>query len=356
MNITYKGETHSLSNLNELVNEAPFFESGITFITDWLSDTDTFNFKSSGSTGAAKTIAISRNQILKSVSLTENALKLKNTDRALVCLAPEYVATKMMLARCLVLNMEIILVDPSSNPLEDLSENEQINFASFVPMQVQQMIDSGYSERLSKINNVLIGGAPVFDTLEKKLKSFQNNIYHTYGMTETVSHIALRKLSDGGDSRYFKCLDGIQITTNADGCLIINGSTTNDEQVMTKDLVEIKNENEFIWLGRQDNLINSGGVKIIPEQIENLLKPIFKEAEITNEFFIDGIGDSKLGQRLILLVEGAPPQSGFEILMKTNIEKVFSKYHVPKQTIYLEQFIRTTSGKVKRGETLQLIK
>jgi len=356
MNITYKNEKYSLNHLDDLVNQAPFFESGVFFIYQWFSDTDIFSFKSSGSTGVAKTIAISRNQILKSIVLTENALKLKKTDRALVCLAPEYVATKMMLARCLVLDMDILLVAPSSNPLEDLSKNEQINFVSFVPMQVQQIIDSGYSERLSKINNVLIGGAHVSDALEETLKLFQNNIYHTYGMTETVSHIALRKLSDGGNSRYFKCLEGIQITTNIDGCLIIKGSITNDEQVVTKDLVEIKNENQFIWQGRQDNLVNSGGVKIIPEQIESLLKTIFKEAEITNEFFISGIQDSKLGQKLILVLEGTPPQSDHENLIKTSIKKAFSKYHVPKQTIYLEQFKRTNSGKVKRGETLKYIK
>ena len=156
MNITYKNEKYSQIHLNELVNRAPFFEPGILFINQWLSDTDTFNFKSSGSTGAVKTITTSRNQILKSVALTANSLDLKKTDRALVCLAPEYVATKMMLARCLVLDLEILLVHSSSNPLEELNENERIDFASFVPLQVEQMIDSGYSERLSKINNVLM--------------------------------------------------------------------------------------------------------------------------------------------------------------------------------------------------------
>lgn len=356
MNILYKKNNYRLSDLDNLKSEAPFFESGITFINQWFSDTNTFKFKSSGSTGTAKTIAINRNQILSSVALTKGALQLKNTDRTLICLAPEYVATKMMLARCLILDMDIILVDPSSNPLEGLSKNEKIDFASFVPLQVQQIIDNGHSEKLSKIKNVLIGGAPISDILVEKLCSFNNYIYHTYGMTETVSHIAIRKLSKGGSSPYYKCLDGIQITSNADGCLITNGSVSNNEQVITKDLVEIKNDNEFIWLGRQDNLVNSGGVKIIPEQIENLLKPIFREVQMSHEFFIGGIEDSKLGQKLILLVEGSPPQLELDAYIRPDIEKAFSKYHVPKQIIYLEHFIRTTSGKVKRGETLQLIK
>ena len=355
MKIQYKNENFSLKTLDGLLSKAPFFSEGITFINKWLSLEDIFDFKSSGSTGIAKTIEINKSQILKSVALTANTLKLKNTDKALICLAPEYVATKMMLARCLVLDMDIVLVDSSSNPLEGLNKNQSIDFASFVPLQVQQIMDSGNAERLGKIKNVLIGGAPISDVLAKKLKSFQNNIYHTYGMTETVSHIALRKLSNGEDSSYFKCLEGIKITTKEDGCLVINGSVTNDEEVITKDLVEIKNENEFVWLGRQDNLVNSGGVKIIPERIEHLLKPIFKEVQMSNDFFIGGIEDSKLGQKLILLVEGTPTPTDLEALVKNNIEKEFSKYYVPKQIIYLEQFIRTISGKVKRSETIKLI-
>ncbi|MEQ6120682.1 AMP-binding protein [Reichenbachiella sp. MALMAid0571] len=355
MNITYKNEIYSLKNLKRLLSEAPFFSSGISFINQWVSLQSVFIFKSSGSTGIVKNIEVSRNQILESVKLTTNALKLKTSDRSLVCLAPEYVATKMMLARCLILDMDIILVDPSSNPLAGLDENEQIDFASFVPLQVQQIIDSDNSDKLNKIRNVLIGGAPVSDVLTEKLNSFQNNIYHTYGMTETVSHIAMKCLSKKRSSPYFKCLSGIQITSNNDDCLVIKGSVTNNKEVITKDLVEIKNGNEFIWLGRQDNLVNSGGVKIIPEQIESLLKPIFKEVQMPNEFFLGGIKDPVLGQKLILIVEGTLPTTGFETLIKTKIEEFFSKYHVPKQTICLDQFIRTSSGKVKRSETLKLI-
>ena len=267
MKIIFNGQLYALLELEELAKAAPFFKNGLEFMKDWISGKTLFLLKTSGSTGIAQTVNITRAQIEYSVSLTMDTLKLTSEDQVLLCLAPDFIATKMMLARCLILDMNLVLVQPTTNPFDYISPNTKIDFASFVPLQIRNIIDSGYSNNLRNIRNVLIGGGPISVKMENELLKFKNNIYHTYGMTETVSHIALRKLSNDAVSKYFKCMNGIEIKTNENQCLVIKSAITNHQEVETKDVVELKNLKEFRWLGRLDNLINSGGVKIIPEEV-----------------------------------------------------------------------------------------
>jgi len=354
MKITYNNQVYTTDNLNKLGTIAPFFKPGIQFIQDWAKGQDSFIFKSSGSTGLAKEIEICRDQILSSVLQTKNYLELKSTDKVLVCLGPEYVATKMMIARCLASNLDIILVEPCSNPLAVIDKRMVMDFASFVPLQMESILKSEHSGRIGAIRNILIGGAPTSNALNEKLRRFNNNIYHTYGMTETVSHIGLRKLSQQSKSEYFKCLDEIKLRTNSEGCLVINGGVTNHLDVITNDVVEMKNDREFRWLGRKDNLINSGGVKIIPEQLEKTIKALLDQMKISRDFFLYGIKDELLGQKLVLVLEGSKLDTSAEKTLCKNIGEKLIKYHIPKKVIYINKFIRTTSGKVKRSGTIEL--
>lgn len=354
INIFYNNKTYGIKNLDLLTEEAPFFAPAISFIRNWMTNTEKFNFQSSGSTGAPKMLDISRKQILASVELTKKHLQLKQGEKALVCLSPEYVATKMMVARCLALDLDIVLVEPSANPLDQVNINTKIDFASFVPMQVQKILDSAHSARFPKIRNVLIGGAGVHNSLINRLKNFNNNIYHTYGMTETVSHIALRKLDKNSHTNHFKCLSEVRIRSDENNCLVVCGPMTDHKEIFTKDLVEIRNQNEFIWKGRMDNLVNSGGVKIIPELVEEQLISIFSKLNISNDFFLAGIEDPLLGQKLVLLIEGGHTDKTLDSLNE-NMRKFLPKYHTPKEVIFKNKFIRTASGKVRRKETLKSI-
>lgn len=354
INIFYNNKTYGIKNLDSLAEEAPFFKPAISFIKNWMTNTEKFDFQSSGSTGVPKMLDISRKQILSSVELTRKYLQLKQGEKALVCLSPEYIATKMMIARCLVLGLDIVLVEPCANPLDRVDISTKIDFASFVPMQVQKILDSAHTDRLSEIRNVLIGGSGVHNSLIYRLKTFNNNIYHTYGMTETVSHIALRKLDKNSHTNHFKCLSEVRIRTDENNCLVVSGPMTDHKEIFTKDLVEIHNQNEFTWKGRLDNLVNSGGVKIIPELVEEQLISIFRRSNLSNEFFLAGIEDPLLGQKLVLLIEGGHTDKTLDSLNE-NMRKFLPKYHIPKEVIFKKEFIRTASGKVRRKEILKSI-
>lgn len=355
MNIFYNNMFYEASNLKILEEKAPFFKPSIAFIREWLANKEKFQFQSSGSTGQPKLLEITRSQILASVDMTKRHLNLQKGEKALVCLSSEYVATKMMVARCMALDLDMVLVEPCANPMDHIDPTTQIDFASFVPMQVQKIMDSGQSSNFGKIRNVLIGGAPLHNSLIINLKKFNNNIYHTYGMTETVSHIALRKLDKNGHTNQFTCLNGVNIRTDENNCLVVSGPMTGHKEIFTKDLVKLISQHEFIWEGRKDNLVNSGGIKIIPELVEEQLVSIFKKVKLSNDFFITGIEDPILGQKLILLVEGEQAPQKTMVSLDDNMKKFLPKYHIPKEVFFLKQFIKTASGKIRRKETLKTL-
>ncbi len=350
MTIFYLNKTYSLKELTDLEHDAPFFSEGISFIRDWVNQQEHFEFQSSGSTGTPKKITISRKQILSSVALTREFLDLRSREKALVCLDAAYVATKMMLARCLVVDMDVVLIPPMSNPLEQLAT--PVDFASFVPLQIEAMLQANQTKQLSSIKNVLIGGAPLEADIASAIHSLPNNIYLTYGMTETVSHVALRLLSKDSTTRNFTTLKGITIGTNSEGCLTIKGSVTDQQLLETTDLVEIKSETAFCWLGRKDNIINSGGIKLVPEQIETELHPILHQSHIPEDFFVAGMPDASLGQKLTLFLEAEKITADQENELITRCKKTLPKYHVPKMVICLKSFTRTPSGKINRKETI----
>ncbi|MFY0654754.1 MAG: AMP-binding protein [Cyclobacteriaceae bacterium] len=354
MNIFFNKNCYNLNSLDKLVEAAPFFEEGIKFIQQFSCGQPTFEFKTSGATGMAKMITITRRQILASIKQTENALGLKKGETVLVCLSPGFVATKMMLARCMKIGMDIVLKKPSSNPFESLDVDDQIDFASFVPLQVQHIIDSEHTNILDGIRNILIGGGPISLGLEYSLSTSKSNIYHTYGMTESVSHIALRKLNSG--NKLFEILGDTLAHRNDDGCLSVKGEITNNQTVETNDLVEFEDKRHFKWLGRKDNLINSGGVKIISEAVEEFLAPLMTDIQITSDFFLYGIKDNLLGEKLIMIVEGEIQSKSIFKHIANPLKTKFGKYHIPKEIYWVREFTRTSSGKIKRKATLELIK
>ena len=332
-------------NINNLSFQTNFEQKTKNFLEEWFSDGNTVKVQTSGSTGVPKVFEIEKNKMVNSAVMTCNFLALKEGNKALLCLPVEYISGKMMVVRSIQRKLKLIVVEPSLKPVEDL--NEEIDFCAMTPLQVENSLD-----KLYLIKNLIIGGAAVSENLKskifniKRLSHSSNRIFETYGMSETLSHIALKQIMPEPED-YFTAFENVTISTDDRGCLKIFAPNVNAEVLQTNDLVEIKNENQFKFLGRLDNVINSGGVKIFPETLEALVKK-----EIPNEAVFVGIKDESLGQKLILIIEG---EKSAELIKKISEISFEKKLHKPKDIIFIEKIPRTPNGKVNRNELQRII-
>ncbi|MGV8914092.1 MAG: AMP-binding protein [Kaistella sp.] len=339
----------NFSNPNFPPAQTDFEERVLSFIQEWFDHSKTVNVQTSGSTGTPKIFAIEKKRMRHSANKTCDILGLKAGDSALLCLPVEYISGKMMLVRALERKLQLTVAKPSVKPLEML--NEVIDFCAMSPLQVENSLD-----KLHFLKNLIIGGAAVSESLKTKItKSLttknrkletENHIYETYGMSETLSHIALKQIYPISDE-YFKVLDGVEISLDDRSCLRIFAPKLNPELLTTNDLVEIKGSKEFRFLGRIDNVINSAGLKIYPEQLESLVKK-----EISNEVIFLGIKNELLGQKLILAIEGNEDEN---IKQHLSSIKYPSKNHQPKEIIFIEKLPRISNGKIDRRALIDMV-
>jgi O-succinylbenzoic acid--CoA ligase len=326
-------------------------DAALEFMREWLLGKDAFTIHTSGSTGEPKPIRIRREQMKQSAQRTLNALGIKPNDTALIALPVHYIAGKMMMVRALESNLRIIVVDPSSNPLEKLDEELIIDFTAFVPLQLQTLLENASSFRqLNKMKAILVGGGAVSENLKQEIQKLNVPVYATYGMTETISNVALQLLNTTHRDDYFTPLPDVKIETDERGCLVIHDALLY-EPVVTNDLVEITREGKFRWAGRIDNVINSGGIKISPEQVENQVEKIFSDLQINRAFFIAGIPHEKLGEQVVLIIEGDPLDESIENRLRDSMNRSITHYSVPKTFLYVSQFVLTSTGKINRKET-----
>lgn len=314
------------------VKEGDAYERSIgEFFLDWFDKKDYIEMTTSGTTGLPKLVRLQKQAMIHSALATGDFFDLKPGDRALLCLPTQFIAGKMMLVRSLILGLELDVVSPSLHPL--VFNSSTYDFVAMVPLQVQNSI-----EELSKVRKLIIGGAKMDSSLEEKLLPLKTEIYETYGMTETITHIAAKRLGDS----VFSILPNVKISQDDRQCLVINVATISDEPIVTNDLVELVNEQQFIFLGRIDNVINSGGVKLIPEQIEAKLI-----GKINSRFFVTGLPDTVLGEKLVLVIEGEKqdfPADFFDVL---------GKFEKPKEIVFVSKFKENENGKLLRKPTLQ---
>lgn len=341
-NFKLNGLHYDLSNLKELalgfINSEMRFQKHVgQFFIDWLDSNDTISVMTSGSTGVPKNIQLKKEAMVNSALATGVYFNLKPTQKALHCLPSNFIAGKMMLVRAIVLGLEIDIVEPSSKPLNN--NIKQYDFCAMIPLQLQNSLLN-----VEIIKTLIVGGAATSKTLINKLQDISTKIYATYGMTETITHIAVKQLNHYPENNFYQVLPNISITTDKRDCLVINAPKLHLESIITNDIVSLKSGSSFELLGRYDTVINSGGIKLIPEQIESKLYNV-----IHSRFFITSEKDEQLGQRLILIIEG-------ETTINTSIFSELAKYERPKKIYYLKQFIETATAKVNRVETLKLIK
>jgi O-succinylbenzoic acid--CoA ligase len=346
--LNLNGNEISIKELKEISigsNLGAFEKSTLSFCKAWLNNQNEFRINTSGSTGTPKEVVLKREAMEASARMTIKALQLKPNGTALVCLDTKYIAGQMMIVRSLLSDMKMIAVEPSSNPL--LSIDQPIEFAALVPYQLEAILDQS-PQKLNQIQCAIIGGAAVSNSLQKKTQKTLCDLYATYGMTETISHVALRRLNGSNKQDYFEALSNIHLRLDERGCLCIRANHLDDE-IITNDVVELIGENKFHWLGRIDNVINSGGVKIIPEKIEAVFEKIFDENKIKNRFFIVGIPDEKLGERLSLIIEGNSLEKSLQEKILSEAGKNLSKYEVPKELTFINKFKETKTGKIIRS-------
>lgn len=331
-----------IRNRNRSTWEVPVFD----FIEAWYDPhVDSFEVKTSGSTGIPKIIAHSRKAVTASATRTCDFFGIKEGDTALLSLPATHIGGKMMIARSLVRKLQLICIEPTSNPLLTLNYEEQIDFASFTPMQMSVILSNAVSAaRLSQIKQIILGGGEVPYTLCEHLQDIAPEVYETYGMTETISHIALKKLNGPDRSEYFTTLDGVSIRLDERGCLVISAPHLSPGEIVTNDIVHIIDDRNFQWLGRYDNVINTGGIKVYSEEIERKLQPFIPE-----NFFVAGTADDLLGQQVTLVVETGDKE------IQERYAEAFStlgKYEKPRRVIAIEKFVYTETGKVNKKETL----
>jgi o-succinylbenzoate---CoA ligase len=345
------GKRYTFDEIKHGVAES---SSAIRFCTEWLNGKTDFILHTSGSTGTPKSIAVTREQLKISAQITAEYLKLKPEQTALVCLDVSFVAGLMMLARALEVGMNLVVTPPEANPLQSLDQTLAIDFAAFVPYQIDTILKTSQREKLNTIKNVIIGGAPLSEQTKAALHAFTNNLYATYGMTETLTHIALQKINGVTDST-FQVLTGFDVGTDDRGCLTVKANHLGSEPIITNDLVELVSKNQFRWLGRIDGVINSGGIKIIPEKIEAVVAPIFDKLNLPTRFFIAGLPNAQLGESVTLFIEGTLTKEQIESLKHT-LSQTLSRYENPKSIYCIERFVYTSSGKINKPETTRLAK
>ena len=303
------------------------------FLISWFDHKDYILTKTSGSTGKPKEIKLKKLDLIESSKLTARYFDLKVGDKVINCLPIRYIAGKMMLVRSLVLGLDLYIFPVTSSPISDLKNNYEL--IAFTPIQLENSIPF-----IEKIKKVLVGGSPIQKSLKEKILNSKSTIYETYGMTETITHIAAKNLSIG--EKEFTSLPGIEIGIR-DNCLFIKPNHLSVKMVQTNDVVELTNKNKFLLIGRKDFIINSGGVKLNPEAIEKKL-----EKYISADFVISSIDNTKFGEVVTLVFKKNIPE---------NYNKAFthlSKYEIPKEVLVIDNFPEN-NGKINRVKIRSII-
>ena len=335
-----------------LIKEGEPFERDIgDFLLDWLNMENKVSVGTSGSTGEPKALLLEKRGMVNSARATGIFFGLRPKDRALLCLSAQYIAGKMMLVRAMVLGLHLDYVEPGSKPLQGI--RDRYTFAAMVPLQLENSL-----EKIDQVKTLIVGGAAFPVHLKERLGEKTTAIYETYGMTETITHIAVRKINNtrrsGSEVRVepnvpFTTLPDILLSKDLRGCLVIDAPEIVDAPVVTNDLVDLISETRFEWLGRYDNVINSGGIKLHPEQIEAKFA-----STMESRFMVAGLPDDRLGQKLVLIIEGEMDLEtlGPKLAMLPTVKKV----ELPKEMYALPKFVETQSGKIHRGKTLAAVR
>ena len=323
------------------------------FLAEWHNDCPTVLVHTSGSTGSPKPMLVEKRRMEDSARITCQFLGLKPCDTALLCMSLDYIAGKMMVVRALTCGLKLIAVKPCGCP----EWEGDVDFAAMVPIQVYNLLQTEEGRnRLKTIKHLIIGGGAVDEAMARELKTFPNAVWSTYGMTETLSHIALRRLSGPEASEWYTPFEGVTLSLNEDNCLVIDAPAVHDGPLITNDIAELELTSihhppstihhpiRFRILGRKDNVICSGGIKIQIEEVEKLLRP-----HLSAPFMITKRPDKKFGEQVVLLTESEDIDNVVDIC-----QRVLPKYWHPRSYLHINQLPMTETGKPARKMAEQI--
>ena len=321
------------------MTQQEFLQDLEAFLQEWQNDEPTVWVHTSGSTGTPKPLQVEKERMRASARLTCSFLGLKEGDSALLCMPLQYIAGKMVVVRSFVAGLKLLPVAPCGHPLKDLTEIP--TFAAMIPMQVYNTLQVPEERaKLMEIKHLIIGGGAIDDALGRELKTFPNHVWSTYGMTETLSHIALRRLNGAEASDWYTPFENVRIRLSEENTLIIHAPSVCAEELTTNDIAEINDEGKFRILGRKDNTINSGGVKIQIEQVEAALKEY-----LDIPFQITARKDAKFGEIVVLLYNKVKEEADIRRIC----EEKLPAYWVPKIYLPVEELPLTGTGKPDRA-------
>ena len=316
------------------------------FLSEWNNDSPFVHVQTSGSTGVPKPMLAEKRRMLASARITNDFLGLREGDVALLCMSLDYIAGKMMVVRSIERGLKLITVEPSGHPLNHsqlATDDCQIDFAAMVPLQVYNTLQVPEErKRLLQIRHLIIGGGAIDEALGAELKNFPNAVWSTYGMTETLSHIALRRLSGPEASDWYMPFPSVKVSLSEDGCLVIDAPEVCPERLVTNDIAEISPQG-FRILGRKDNVICSGGIKIQIEEVESRLRPFLRVP-----YLISKRPDPKFGEVSVLLTEGSVDEA------RQICERILPKYYLPRHYLHVDRIPLTETGKPARQQAALL--
>lgn len=340
-----EGEEYTSEDIARLVAEgAAACPSAIwdlyLFLNEWFNDSPVITVHTSGSTGTPKELTVRKDQMMQSARLTCEFLNLRAGDTALLCMNLRYIGAMMVVVRSLVAGLNLIVRPASGHPLSDI--REPLKFAAMVPLQVYNTLHTPEEkEQLKQTEILIIGGGAVDEALETEIKSLPIAVYSTYGMTETLSHIALRRLNGDSASEHYYPFLSVALSLSPENTLVIKAPHVCDEILQTNDIARIYPDGSFAILGRKDNVINSGGIKIQAEEMEKLLRPF-----IPMPFVVTSVPDERLGQAVTLLIEGQADTKEMEV----NLQTILEPYYRPRHILTTACIPQTKNGKISRAE------
>lgn len=318
--------------------EESFHATLADFLAEWFDGSDTLKVHTSGSTGTPKELWVEKRRMMNSAMMTVSFLNLQPGNTALLCMPMQYIAGKMVVVRALVAGLNLWPVEPSGHPLKYLKKAP--DFAAMIPLQVfNSLAVPEECSTLQRTAHLIIGGGAVDTDMEAALKHFPNAVWSTYGMTETLSHIALRRLSGPEASLWYTPFEDVSLCLSETGTLVIRAPKVCKEILVTNDMAELNADRQFRIIGRRDNIINTGGMKVQIEQVETALRPL-----LASPFMITSVPDPKFGERIVMLIQGHTE--------KEEIEKAFASlppYWRPKQTFSIDSLPLTGTGKPDRA-------
>lgn len=344
-----KGKEYTFEEISQLIAggaeaHSPAYWDLYLFLNEWFNDSPVITVHTSGSTGIPKELMVRKDQMMQSARLTCEFLNLKKGESALLCMNLRYIGAMMVVVRSLVAGLNLIVRPASGHPLADIKE--PLRFVAMVPLQVYNTLQvPEEKERLKQTDILIIGGGAVDEALETEINHLPTAVYSTYGMTETLSHIALRRLNGVSASEHYYPFPSVKLSLSAENTLIIDAPLVCDEILQTNDIACIYPDGSFMILGRKDNVINSGGIKIQAEEMEKLLRPF-----IPVSFVITSVPDQRLGQAVTLLLAGQPDIE--EIGNK--LQEILEPYYRPKHILTTESIPQTENGKIDRVECRNL--